>query len=59
MQIIAFLLALVAVFLFLLAASGRQPNPPHWHAGWLGLAFLAVAWMVQIIILTGSHVKVD
>lgn len=62
MQIIAFLLALAAVFCFLLAAYGAQPaNPPNraWHFGWIGLALLTVSWMVQLIILTGSHVKVD
>jgi hypothetical protein len=62
MQIIAFLFALVAIFCFLLAAYGVAPgNPPRraWHFGWVGLALLTVSWMVQIIILTGSHVKVN
>lgn len=62
MQIIAFLLALAAVFCFLFAAYGQPAaaNPPRrvLHFGWLGLAFLTVSWMVQIIILTGSHVLV-
>lgn len=60
MQIIAFLLALVAVFLFLLAAYGATPDrSPRWHFGWLGLAVLTISWMVQIIVLTGSHMKID
>jgi hypothetical protein len=61
MQIIAFLLALAAVFCFMFAAYGQPvPNPPRrvLHFGWLGLALLTVSWMVQIIILTGSHVVV-
>lgn len=63
MQIIAFLLALAAVFCFLLAAYGATPDAGRtgraWHFGWVGLALLTVSWMVQLIILTGSHVKVD
>lgn len=63
MQIIAFLLAIIALFCFMFAAYGATPapgNPPRraYHFGWLGLAFLTVSWMVQIIILTGSHVTV-
>ncbi len=60
MQIIAFLLALAALFCFLAAAYYDTPDRTRrWHLGWLGLAFLTVSWMVQLIILTGSHVKVD
>ena len=60
MQIIAFLFALAAVFCFLLAAYAGSPDrTPRWHFGWVGLALLTIAWMVQLIILTGSHVKVD
>lgn len=63
MQIIAFLLALLAVFCFLGAAYFGVPttNPPRraWHLGWLGLAFLTVSWMVQVIVLTGGHMKID
>jgi hypothetical protein len=55
-HIIAFLLALAAVILFLVewytVAPPRRPLP-------LGLACLTVAWMVQLIILTGSKVTVD
>jgi hypothetical protein len=54
MQVIAFVLALIAVVMFLLAAYGAsRPNPP-WHFGWLGLAILTVAWMVQLIVQS-SH----
>lgn len=62
MQVIAFVLALVAVFCFLGAAYLQPPagGPRRfWHLGWLGLAFLTVSWMVQIIVLTGSHMKID
>ena len=55
MHVIAFLLALVAVVCFIAewyVITPRRPLP-------LGLAALTVAWMVQLIILTGSHVKVD
>ena len=60
MQIIAFILALIAVFCFLLAAYGavRNPPAPPWHFGWLGLAFLTVAWMIELIVQTGSHVLI-
>lgn len=62
MNFIAFLLALAAVFCFLLAAYGAGPDRTNagrsWHFGWVGLALLTVAWMVQIIILTGSHLTV-
>jgi NADH:ubiquinone oxidoreductase subunit 6 (subunit J) len=61
MQIIAFVLALIAVFCFAVAAYvGIPTNPPRrsWHLGWLGLAFLTVAWMVQVIVLSGGRVSV-
>jgi len=64
MQIIAFILALIAVFCFLGAAYYGYGTPTsggpaaRWHLGWLGLAFLTVAWMVQIIITTGGRVSV-
>lgn len=60
MHIIAFLLALAGVFCFLAAAYlGASTNTPRWHLGWLGLAFLTIAWMVQVIILSGSKLTVD
>lgn len=60
MQIIAFLLALVAVFCFLGASyAGAPDRTPRWHLGWLGLALLTVAWMVQIIVLTGGKMTID
>lgn len=56
MQIIAAVLALAAIVLFLVewytVAPPRRPLP-------LGLACLTVAWMVQLIVLSGSHVKID
>lgn len=64
MNFIAFLFALAAVFCFLLAAYGAGPNRTannagrSWHFGWVGLALLTISWMVQIIILTGSHLTV-
>ena len=60
MQIIAFLLALAALFCFLATAYlGTRTETPRWHLGWLGLALLTISWMVQLIILTGSKVTVD
>ena len=56
MHIIAFIFALAALVLFLVdwytVAPPRRPLP-------LGLALLTVAWMVQIIVLTGSKITVD
>ncbi|HET7110178.1 MAG TPA: hypothetical protein VFI41_04860 [Gemmatimonadales bacterium] len=56
MHWIAALLALAAVVCFLVewytAAPPRRPLP-------LGLALLTIAWMVQLIVLTGSHFKVN
>lgn len=54
MHIIAFILALVAVVLFLVHAARTRP----WHFGWVGLAVLTIAWMVQVIITTGSRVTI-
>lgn len=55
MQIIALVLALAALTCFLVewyaGPPPRRPVP-------LGLAFLTVAWMVQVIVLTGGHVSV-
>ena len=60
MHIIAFLIALAAVFCFLATAYlGTRSDTPRWHLGWLGLGLLTIAWMVQVIILTGSKVTVD
>lgn len=62
MQIIAFILALLALFCFLGAAYFGVPatNPPRrvWHLGWLGLAFLTISWMVQVIWVSGNHISV-
>ena len=65
MNFIAFLLALVAVFCFLLAAYGAHgaaatdgTRGRAWHFGWVGLALLTISWMVQIIIATGSKITV-
>jgi uncharacterized membrane protein YjjB (DUF3815 family) len=56
MQIFAFLLALAATVLFLVewytVTPPRRPLP-------LGLACLTIAWMVQLIVLTGSHIKME
>jgi hypothetical protein len=56
MQIIAAILALAALVAFLVdwytVAPPRRPLP-------LGLALLTIAWMVQLIVLTGSHAKID
>lgn len=53
MQIIAFILALVAVILF----AGEYARSKSWLS--LGLAVTVVAWMVQLIVATGSKVTVD
>lgn len=61
MNIIAFIISLAAIFCFLLAAYGvSRTNPPAraWHFGWLGLALLTVAWMVQLIFASGGHITV-
>jgi hypothetical protein len=56
MQIIAAVLALAALVAFLVdwyvGPPARRPLP-------LGLALLTVAWMVQVIVLSGSHMKID
>lgn len=60
MHIIAFILAIIAVICFAIAARGGVPaNPPPWHFGWLGLMFLTIAWMVQLILVGGSKLVVD
>jgi hypothetical protein len=62
-QIIAFLLAVMAIFCFLFAAylAPRTAPPPNraWHFGWLGLAFLTGSWMVELIVQTGGHVSIN
>lgn len=55
MHWLAALLALAAIVLFLVewySITPRRPLP-------LALALLTVAWMVQLIILTGSKLAVD
>jgi uncharacterized membrane protein YGL010W len=52
MHIIAFVLALAAVVLF----AAEYARTKSWLS--LGLAVLTVAWMVQLIVTTGSHVTV-
>jgi hypothetical protein len=62
MEIIAFILGLIAIFCFLLAAYGLPSSTPNvaraWHWGWLGLAFLTASWMVELIVQSGSHVTI-
>lgn len=53
MHIIAFVLALVAVVLF----AAEYARSKSWLA--LGLAVTVVAWMVQLIVLSGSKVTVN
>lgn len=52
MQIIAFILALVAVVLF----AAEYARSKSWLA--LGLAVTVVAWIVQLVVASGSHVTV-
>lgn len=53
MHIIAALLALIALILF---AADYMRGRSFLS---LGLAFLTAAWMVQVIVLTGSKLTVD
>ena len=53
MHIIAFILALVAVVLF----AAEYARSKSWLS--LGLAVTVVAWMVQVIVVSGSKVSVD
>lgn len=66
MQIFAFILALIAMICFLGAAyfgGGATTTGPaparRWHLGWLGLAFLTISWMVQLIWVSGNHISVN
>lgn len=56
MQIFAVVLGVAALVAFLVdwytVAPPRRPLP-------LGLALLTLAWMIQVIVLTGSHLKVE
>lgn len=52
MQIIAFILAIVAVVLFL----AEYTRSKSWLT--LGLAVTVVAWIVQLVVTSGSHVTV-
>ena len=53
MHILAFILAIVAIILFAVDyLRGRSFTA-------LGLAFLTGAWMIQVIVTTGSRVLVD
>lgn len=53
MHIIAFILALIAVVLF----AADYARSRSWIS--LGLAITVVAWMVQVIVVTGSKIAVD
>lgn len=52
MEIIAFILALIAIVLFLVEYTRTR----SWYA--LGWACLVVAWIVQLVVVTGSHVSI-
>lgn len=52
MNLLAFLLALVALVMFLIAAIPKKD-----YIAW-GLSFLTVAWVVQIVWATGTLVQV-
>ncbi len=50
MNVLSFVLAIVAVVIFL---SSFSPNPPgRWASIGLGLAVLTIAWMIQLIWVT-------
>lgn len=52
MQIIAFIVAIVAVVCFLVEAF--RVRPVNWLA--LGAAALTVAWIVQLVVTSGTPV---
>lgn len=52
MQIVALLVALIAIVL--LAAEWARTH----SLGWAGLAFLAAAWIIQLVYVSGNHVTV-
>jgi len=53
MHILAFIVALVAVVLFLADYARTKAWIP------LGLALAVIAWMIQVVVITGSKVTID
>lgn len=56
MQVFAAALAIIAIILFV---SDYMSHRPEHRFVSLGLALLTAAWMTQLIVLTGSHLKVN
>lgn len=50
MEIIAFIIALIAVFVFALVAANK---PSRWNLLGVGLALLTAAWVIQLV--TSGH----
>lgn len=58
MHIVALIFALVAVVCFIVAAVGPTLERPRNFVAW-GLAALTVAWICQLVLTTGSVVKLN
>lgn len=56
MHWIALVLAVIAIALFIAAYLAV---PRKWAKIELGLVFVVLAWMAQLIILTGSRITID
>lgn len=59
MNVVAFILAILAAVAFLLAEYGPPVNPPRSRLATLGvgLALLTAAWCVQLIWATGPTLR--
>ena len=60
MSPLVFVLVIIAIVLFALAAAGRPvvaEGRRPWHLGWLGLALVALAWLLAST-WTSIHARV-